>query len=186
MLATGPRRKGSICYGFANLDEDSLLLSGSQDLYSSDHRTFGISNKEEWNKTDRTVKYYSPDKMIKETGDECTRYNEMCFKRTQHGATENNPDYVIVFKEYGEIDEEDLENARKAAKDFGGIPIVVVDVDKCLEAERKKLDNLIDEYKIDGDMAKLEQISYIIKNNRLTRYNFAKDIDLEAIEKKLE
>ena len=79
-----------------------------------------------------------------------------------------------------------MENSRKAAKDFGGIPIVVVDIDKCLEAERKKLDNLIDEYKIDGDMAKLEQISHIIKNNRHTRNDFAMDIDLEAIEKKLE
>lgn len=183
MIATSPRKKGSVCYGFANLNEDSLLLAGSKDIYTSDHRTFGISNHEEWSKDERTVQINGPDKMVEKTGDGKYLYNEMCFKRSQHGATENNPDYIIVFKEYGKIDEESLENSRKAAKDFGGIPIVVVDIDKCLEAERKKLDNLIDEYKIDGDMAKLEQISHIIKNNRHTRNDFAMDIDLEAIEK---
>ena len=50
----------------------------------------------------------------------------MDFRRIQ-GGEKKQPSYIVVFKQNGIIDK--LENAKKASKDWGGLPIVVIDRD---------------------------------------------------------
>lgn len=68
----------------------------------------------------------------------------MDFNRIQDGI-KKQPDYIIVFKKDGVIQE--LEKARKASKDWDDMPIVVIDVEKCLESERKKVEEMLESYK---------------------------------------
>lgn len=156
-----------ICYGFSEMSDDSLVLSGSQDIYSSSAEFTSTAQHDE--------KYYSPDKQINAT----TKYNEMDFKRIQDGK-KKQPDYIVVFQKSGKID--NLEKARKASKDFDGLPIVVIDVDNCLEAEKEKVSDLIEKYDENESPEVAQQLYQKIRNNRVTDENFCSDLSLEEIQ----
>ena len=128
--------------------------------------------------TSHGSKFYSPDNQINNT----ERYNEMDYARFQNGQ-KKQPDYIIVFKENGQV--QNLEEAKKASKDWGGMPIVVVDKDKCLEAERSRLDNLLDKYRA-GDKTLAREIYYKIRNNRVTRKSFAEEINIYEFKQEME
>ena len=155
-----------ICYGFSQMSDDSLVLSGSKDIYSSGAEFTSTAQHDE--------RYYSPDTQINET----ETYNEMDFKRIQDGK-KKQPDYIVVFQKDGKID--NLEKAQKASKDFGGLPIVVIDVNKCLESEQEKVNDLITKYEESESPEIARQLYQKVRNNRVTDKNFCSDLSLESI-----
>ena len=118
-----------ICYGFDCISEDSLVLLGHTDIDSSGD---GMQSVSETSKE----KYLTPDELIKQSHS----YNEIDFLRIQNGK-KKQPSYIVL------IDGDRLENARKASKDWGGLPIVVIGSPKCLESKINKVKQMKAEYR---------------------------------------
>lgn len=150
-----------VCYGFEQMSLDSLVLSGTNDIFSSGFSFETTSKREE--------KYLAPDSQIQQT----QRYNEMDFKRIQSG-NKKQPDYIVVFKKNGKI--KNMRKAKKASYDFENLPIVVIDVDECLRTEKEKIKKLCEEYKKTGSEEIKLELSEKIRNNRVTDPEFYKDI----------
>ena len=171
MIATAPIR--NICYGFSQMKDDALMLSGPSDIYSS-AQAF-VSN------TRRQQKYLTPDEQINQTGE----YNEMDFRRIQ-GGEKKQPDYIIVFRKNGKIG--NMEEAERASEQWGGMPIVVVDVDKCLESEKAKVSQMLMEYSQNPNRDLAKSVNQKVNNNRKTDINFCSDLEssLSLIRQELE
>lgn len=150
-----------VCYGFEQMSLDSLVLSGTNDIFSSGFSFETTSKREE--------KYLAPDSQIQQT----QRYNEMDFKRIQ-SENKKQPDYIVVFKKNGKI--KNMRKAKKASYDFENLPIVVIDVDECLRTEKEKIKKLYEEYKKTGSEEIKLELSEKIRNNRVTDPEFYKDI----------
>lgn len=161
----------NVLYGFSNMGPNSLTLSGAGDIYS--HGTSLISKSEE------SEKYYGPENQINNSSkNRIHKYNEMDFKRIQNGV-KKRPDYILVFKRDGIID--NLEEARKASTDWDNLPIVVIDINRVLENEKQKLTNLINNFYINPTEEQYKVITTKIRNNQVIEPNFAKEIDLEKL-----
>jgi len=176
MMGTAPIPHA--CYGFGQMKEDSLMLSGPANLRSSatKHTMVVIA------RATKNEVYYSPNEQINKTG----RFNEMCFRRTQ-GGEKKQPDYIIAFKRKGVID--NIEKIIKASQDWGGkLPIVIIDVDECLRAEMAKVSEMLKEYEISKDPEKAREIIQKVRNNRVTDSEFGIEIEeqLEQMRKELE
>ena len=156
-----------ICYGFDCMREDSLVLSGPVDIFSSRDSMISTSLTGE--------EYFVPDEQINHT----CQYNEMDFKRIQ-GGEKKQPSYIVVFKQNGIID--NLKNAEKASKDWGGLPIVVIDKDECLESERNKVKQMEAEYREFPSPELARAIYYKIRNNRETDSCFCEETDIRRYE----
>ena len=165
MMGTAPIH--DICYGFDCMREDSLVLSGPSDIYSSKGSMVSTCRHGE--------EYLVPDEQINHT----YRYNEMCFRRIQ-GVEKKQPSYIVVFKQNGIIG--NLENAEKASKDWGGLPIVVIDRDECLESERNKVKQMQAEYREFPSPELARAIYYKIRNNRVTARNFCWETNISRYE----
>lgn len=153
-----------VCYGFEQMSLDSLVLSGTNDIFSSGFSFETTSKREE--------KYLAPDSQIQQT----QRYNEMDFKRIQSG-NKKQPDYIVVFKKNGKI--KNMRKAKKASYDFENLPIVVIDVDECLRTEKEKIKKLYEEYKKTGSEEIKLELSEKIRNNRVTDPEFCEGINLK-------
>lgn len=149
-----------VCYGFSEMSDDALIMSGTADIYSENDFVAKSENEEY---------YCSPDMQINKTID----LNEMDFRRIQNGKRKQ-PDYIIVFKENGQI--KNIENAQKASKEFGGLPIVIIDVNKCLESEKQKVEELYKEYKKSQNPNVREELYQKLRNNRVTNSSFCEEI----------
>ena len=161
MIATAPI--GNICYGFSNMSDDALLLSGNHDIGSGTEELVAKSVYDEC--------YYSPDEQINHTDN----YNEMDYRRVQNGV-KKQPDYIIVFRVSGKID--NMDKALSAQKDWGGkLPIVVIDVDKCLEAEKEGIKQMIKENKENPDIELAKKIVQRASNNERTLARFKNQKD---------
>lgn len=90
------------------------------------------------------------------------KFNELVYERMQN-QKRKQPDYILVFREKGIIT--NMHNAKKAAHDFGNIPIVIVDKDKCAESELENLTKTIEDYRQNKDKNIFNQIIQKIKNN---------------------
>lgn len=159
-----------LCYGFSSMKNDSLMMCGAKDLISgeSEMKISSIVDN----------KFSKPDSLINET----VIYNELDFARYQ-GGEKKQPDYIVVFRKDGEIPNWD--NALKAQKQWGDLPIVIVDEDKCLENEKNKVNDLLDEYEESADSTKLENALQKIRNNRVTDSEFCEDIDIQEMQEQL-
>ena len=153
-----------ICYGFSALKEDSLMLSGPKDIFSSDTGWVSIAQENE--------RYYTPDTQIEKTED----FNEMDIRRIQNGV-KIQPDYIIVFRKDKKIP--NMEEAKRASKDWGGMPIVIVDIDKCLESERQKVETMLEEYRENESSELARRIIQKVRKNRVTYKMFCQDIKTE-------
>jgi len=159
MIGTAPI--SDICYGFSEMKEDSLMLSGNHDIYSNSNSFNSLANRE---------KYYTPDNQINNT----TKYNEMDFRRIQ-GGEKKQPDYIIVFRKNGIIP--NMLKAQKASKQWGDMPIVIVDIDECLKSEKEKVNEMLKEYKEDPTFELENKIKQKVRNNRVTNRNFGNGVD---------
>lgn len=165
MLGTAPIPH--VMYGFSHMEPYSLLLSGSTDIYSSGAAFTSQAFRGE--------EYLGPDNQINQTAyNEKYKYNEMDFSRIQNGKRKE-PDYILVFRRDGNID--NLEEARKASNDWVGLPIVVIDVDKCLKHEQELVKKMLNEYYINPSVELLNKIKTKIMNNKVTSSNFLENIN---------
>lgn len=146
-----------ICYGFSEMSNDSMFLSGDRNLGSA-------TNIDELSFSKNFVSYDTPQGLKNSTMD----FNEMVFNRIQDGKRKQ-PDYLILFKKDNKIDENNMQKTLKAVKDFRNeginLPIVVVDVDRCIENEKNKLDIMINDALNSNDKEKFEDIRQKIRNN---------------------
>ena len=161
MIGTAPIK--NICYGFEEMSDDSLLMSGPNDIGSS--ATDFVSHSSE-----TFTSFYTPDNQINKT----YKYNEMDFKRVQNGQRVQ-PSYIVAFKENGEV--LNMDEALKAQEQWDNIPIVIVDKDKCLESERQKVEEMLKQYEENPTPELASEIRQKVKNNRNTRENFCEDIE---------
>lgn len=166
MIGTAPIN--TICYGFYDMEDSSLVLSGSCDIYSERGLVSDGAG----------MRYYSPDTQINRTVD----FNEMDYKRIQNGKRKQ-PDYIVVFRENGNIDNWD--EAIKAQKQWN-IPIVIIDKDRCLESERKKVKDMISEYDRNPSKELAKEIVQKVRNNRVTNQKFCKELDEKIMKIKRE
>ncbi len=158
-----------VAYGFSSMSDEALMLSGSSDIAST-----GEAFVSEAHRKEKEV-YNDTDTQINET----TFYNEMDYRRIQNGE-KKQPDYIIAFKIEGKI--ENLEDIKQAYNDWEGkIPIVVVDVDKCIKEEERKTEELIEKFdRATDEIEKTElarEITQKVRNNQVTldvHYNFGK------------
>lgn len=163
-----------LCYGFSEMDADSLMLSGHMDIFSSGRSFVSEAKHDE--------EYLSPDEQINNT----SSYNEMDYRRMQNGK-KKLPDYIVVFRANGEIP--NMETAQKASKQFEeatgkALPIVIVDEDKCRETERDIVNEMIQQCTSNRSVKLAESILQKIKNNGVAiGGNFMDDVDLTEINK---
>ena len=155
----GTTKRTNISYGFSSIEKDSLVLSGTQDIYSTTNEFVSQSAYEE---------YRTPNNQINNT----INYNEMDIKREINGV-KKQPDYIIAFKNDKKI--ENLEEVKNAARDWEGrLPIVIVDVDKCMKSERGKIRKMLDEYAKTKDLNLAKKIQQKVRNNKQTKNSFIK------------
>ena len=174
MLGTAP--VPHVMYGFTSMEPYSLLLSGSTDIWSTGSAFISKAfNGEE---------YLGPDKQINETAyNKKYTYNEMDFRRIQ-GGKKKQPDYILVFRKKGVID--NIEEAKKVSRDWNNLPIVVVDVDLCLANESNKVKKLLEEFFKTPTLELFNEIKTKVMNNRVTDASFEAYINLEELEAMVE
>ena len=161
-----------LCYGFSDIKEDSLALSGSCDIYSSGAQFVSYAESGE--------RYLPPDQQINET----VRYNEMDFRRIQ-GGEKRQPDYIVVFRKHGEIS--NIDKAQRASEQFSEatgkkLPIVIIDEDKCLETESRLVGDMIEDFNNSPSREKAELICQKIRNNQVRIPFFPRGIDISYIQ----
>ncbi len=150
-----------LVYGFSSMKDDALMLSGSQDLCSTGEAFVSKSTRR------RDVeRYYDPAKQINETN----YYNEMDFRRIQEGE-KKQPDYIVAFKVEDRI--KNLDKIKQAYEDWEGkVPIVLVDIDECIQEETDKVHDMIKKYEQIKDINEKtrmgKEIIQKVKNNQVT------------------
>lgn len=177
-----------LTFAFSSMDEQSILYIASQDIGS-----YHISEETEQESTKKTREimddgivssrgyistgWYTPDELIKKMGvpgPKNMNHNELGYKRIQNGEIKQ-PDYIVVSVKDGIIDVEP-ELLMKAVRDWKGkLPIVIIDIDKCLEAERAKVVEMFQRYK-NGETAIEQDIRDKIGSNRFTQSKFCSDV----------
>ena len=179
----------NVCFGFSSMDESSLLFSDPSNI-SSKARFF---NTRAGNKN---ITFCTPDSQINQRGEDFAKgkeksylYNEMVFKKKNNDNIKQ-PDYILVFKENEIIN--NLDEAIKASNDFGGIPIVIIDKEKCAISELNKIKELIIKYNETKEEEYLYQIKIKVQNNMVSNEYFKNhigeiigDLNLEIDYKKI-
>lgn len=159
MIATAPIQ--DVCYGFSKMEDDSLLMAGDCNLGSA-------TNDREITVNETYVDYQRPENLKASTKE----YNEMVFKREQNGERKQ-PDYLLVFKKNGKTS--NIEKTLKAVDDFRkeglDLPIVVVDVEKCIESEKNKIENMINEAQQTNNKEMLKEAEKKVITNSKTDAN---------------
>lgn len=161
----------TLCYGFDKMGKNSLEMSSDVDLQTNEN------NNEELNminKNNKNNKFFPPQIMK----DNTSEYNEMLFSRVQEGKRKQ-PSYIVLFKKENKIDKNIANNALQAVDDFKKmgyeLPIVVVDVDRCIESEKNKINSMIDSAIENSDFALLDKADQKIHNNSVANRNSFKD-----------
>lgn len=93
-------------------------------------------------------------------------------------------------KEMSEQERRIWENTQKASKDFGDLPIVVIDIEECLTAERNKAQELLEKTRVNPTLEDVEKLYFIIRNNRMTTKRwggeFLPEIDIARLSEQRE
>lgn len=161
--------KTHIKLGFLNFNEKMFLGGGVKDLNSiadSTNMSVNISSK-----------LYFPEEFINHTRN---WHNELDYERKNDTTTspefKKNPDFVILDQEVEDITslteeerkkyDELLSNSIKAAKDFGNIPILVINREKIAKNEINVIEEMLDDYNLTHDMELLRKIIIRFNNNR--------------------
>lgn len=140
----------NVYYGFSNIKEGSLLYMAYGDVGSSKN-TLSTSIKD-------VYPFQNNDEFINATGKgekSGCYYNEVDIKRRIKGER-IQPDYIIVFKNNGQY--VNLENSIQASKEWDGLPIVVIDIDQCLENEYNNINNMTQEYELNPSREQIIKI----------------------------
>ena len=127
-------------YGFDNIGNNELALLGPSDLGTGNiYHNVNITNPFYQEKLIANVEFQMPQDLLNNT-----RFanNELyrCRRRVENGRLERiNPNYIVYLKKEEDFQKDPIwQESINAAKDFG-IPIVIVDCEKCLLESIKKL-----------------------------------------------
>lgn len=164
-----------LCYGFSEMKEDALMLSGPKDISSAYGSFVPVAYGDD-------EKYYSPDTHINNT----EGYNEVDFRRIQ-GGEKKQPDYIVAFQRDGKIPNNDI--IVRAFREWEGkLPIVIIDVTRCLKVEKEKIHMMLDEYDRTMDLETGIQLVRKFKNNNYTDRNFCDELrdEIEVIDDELD
>ena len=161
----------SLCYGFFELSEDSLIAIGSHDIGSNTSKKF-LSNSG-WSN-----EYVPPNELINTTSNEKLGwekgkdYNELDYKRFQNGERKQ-PDYIVAFMVNGVI--ANMDCIRQAVSDWGQeLPVVVIDVNECIKEQKRQLDELYNQFYETKSSQIAEQIIQKERNNSITSNRFGR------------
>ena len=160
-----------IIFGFYNLDPSTMV-----GCYQGDGGTHSSALSSTTQKLFKT-----PTSLVKNTG-KCffgARYNEINYLRFSNNKRQQ-PDYLIAFKVNGIIENE--KNILEVQKQFFGIPIVVIDVNKCIEKTKQEVLNKIEEFKKNPSKELYEEIKNEIVRNRKICYAYGLDEFLPNID----
>lgn len=179
MLATAPIHY--FCYGFSSMGINSLSLLSPTDMNSYTNSLTPINNS-------AATQYLTPDNLINYDYEfSHSPYNEFVFKRLQEGKRKQ-PDYLILFKEKGELNKQQVERAKLALTHFKenniDLPVVIIDKDECEKSEKRKISEMISEYDKSKDLSLLLQIKQKIRTN--TKWNNSFSYFIEYFEPLLE
>lgn len=153
---------GAFVYGFSEMEPSSLLR-----MYYTDAGTHSnsISAKDE----ESGLEFLCPDNLINETSrwannpTWCHYYNEINYSRQQNGG-KKQPDYIVVFKKDGKIPGMNI--AKRAQADWEGkLPIVIVDINKCLAEQKRQVDEMRMKCNQTHSPVLAREIYYKIRNN---------------------
>ncbi len=155
--------------GFYDFDETMFLGGGIEDINSTpDSRRMG-------------AKIYSklclPRKFIDSTR---KWHNELDYERkntnSQKPHFKKNPDFIILDQECEDISQLSIEEQRqfeeyknntiRAAKEFGNLPVLVINREKIAKNEINLIRQMLDEYKNSHNMELLKRIIIKFNNNR--------------------
>ena len=139
-----------IYYGFYGIPNESLLYMDFEDTQSSTGSALHSS-------INGIRIFRNTVDLINKTGNGFRQdyYNELDIKRRVNG-NRIQPDYLVVFKNGEKY--ENLTQSIKASKEWGGLPIVVIDIDKCLEKQLEELNQISEIYTMNPDNELLENI----------------------------
>ncbi len=155
--------------GFYGFDETMFLGGGNTDINSIP------------SSRDMSAKIYSklslPSKFIDRTRE---WHNELDYERRnsnlQNQHFKKNPDFIILDQECEDLSQLSIEdykkfeeyknNTFKAAKEFGNLPILVINREKIAQNENTLIRKMMDDYKISHDMKLLKNIIIKFNNNR--------------------
>lgn len=155
--------------GFLNFDEKHFLGGGIKDINSTpDSINMGVN---------LYSKLYFPDEFINHTRE---WHNELDYERKNSDASsaefKKNPDFIILDQEVEDITQLTLEekkqydklvsNSIKAAKDFGNIPILVINREKIAKNEINSIRKMLDDYNLTHNIELLNKIIIKFNNNR--------------------
>lgn len=108
-------------------------------------------------------RFLAPNNLINETGTYTYEYNELNFTRQQNG-TKKQPDYIVVFRQDGEL--KGMSAAKRAQADWEGeLPIVIVDINKCLSEQKRQVEEMKQEYEQTHSPVLAREIYHKIRNN---------------------
>ena len=155
MIAT--YEAGKVLYGFNELAPKSICGNSIEDAGTGN----AMQNLTTPNNLINSV-------QIHNTGENEQCYNELNYKRFNNDQRQQ-PSYIVVFRINGEIDKDILNEAKKAQGQWNNkLPIIVVDVNKCLEAERQRVEEMRKEYEHTKSPALAREIYNKIRNNQAT------------------
>lgn len=79
---------------------------------------------------------------------------------------------------------------KKASRDFGELPIVIVDIEECLNIQRQEVNKLMAEYSRQPTVENASELYYKIRNNRITTTQwggeFFPEVNLKEIFEKMQ
>lgn len=158
-----------LAYGFNYMEENSLVSSGKEDIGARIPKSANLK----YRLLNGPEEYLTPDTIINET----EKYNDMQYKRIQCGE-KKQPSYIIAFRRNGNI--ENIDNIVKGAKDWKKkLPIVIVDIDKCIQAEKQKVNDMLSEYHLNPSKELASQIRQKVRNNRVANPEFCEEFQQE-------
>ncbi len=142
-MGMAPIGKNGVYYGFVPNNPQNINLMGNHDIDSHVRISKYAAHD---------PKYISQEKMPYSSR---RVYSEFAIEKAI-------PDYVIIFDD---MDETKLENAYKAASEFG-IPVVSINKREVVKNQEENLENLMDEYRKSHSLVDLEKIIKTFETNK--------------------
>lgn len=161
--------KNHIKLGFSNFSEDMFLGGGVHDIDTApSSRNMGSIIHS---------KLFLPNEFINRTRN---WHNELDYERKDFNSNpthfKKNPDYLILDLESVDFEKLDFDVQKKlkdykketirAAKEFGDLPILVINREKIAENERRLINEMMDDYQRSHDYTILKNIIIKFMNNR--------------------
>ena len=174
-MITGAGIEDNVVYGFSSLSPRSFCGSSQADMGTTLNSIESCS---------------SPEYIINNTGNAgrgvimATPYNEIDYKYFSDGKRQQ-PSYIVVFRINGELT--NWKKAINAQHDWKGkLPIVIVDVNKCIESEKQKVEEMKKKYEKTKSPVLARQIYIKIRNNQHTIKSYKGKLQESFFEGELE